>query len=338
MKFSSRRKRGIAFVPLLATAIALCSFAQKSIADNKNDDGNTQEDQAFIAESRVIAPQRVGEFLLEGTRRYDGQDKFGGVSFRYQHPDYPQLRIDLFVYPVGQREAEELLESGMRHFLASMQPAVDAGVYRNVIEGETVEFDLDLPLNDLQNDKSSSDAVSTNGDKGKNRSADDEKDAKSSEREARIAKLLTAGKHIDGRRMSLSYDYRGDTPDEWFPMRSRTYLFYRQLHYFKGRISAATSQIDEAAFTAFTDRAMRELVPAVQAYNIGSCGNSTVFVNVDAPKEVAADQLMYNLIEATTRTASYNCHAKADEKELTALGKGAAVETFVYSATDWKAK
>ncbi len=338
MRFVSSRKNSVVFARLLATTIALCAFALPIGAKSKSDDANPRQDQPFIAETHVFAPQRVGEFLLEGTRRYDAKDKFGGVSFRYQHPDYPQLRVDLFVYPIGQREVEQALDVGMRNFLSSMQPAVDAGLYRDVIEGETIEFDLDLPLNDLQDDRSSSDADTRRGVTAENRAEIDDKDAKETEKEALLAQLLTAGKHIDGRRMSLSYDYHGDTSSEWFPMRSRTYLFYRQLHYFKGRISVAASQIDEAAYAAFTDRAMRELVPAVQAYNIGSCGDSTVYVNVDVPKEEAADQIMRSLIEISTRSARDNCHSAADEKELTKLRQSAAVETFVYSTTDWKAK
>lgn len=333
----SRRERSAAFVRLLVIAAALCSFAQHVDAKKKNDDTRPQKERPFIAEAKVIAPQRVGEFLLEGARRYDERNKFGGVSFRYQHPDFPQLRIDLFVYPIGMGDAEEALDSGMRDFSASMKPAVDAGLYRNMIEGETIEFDLELPLSDPKGGKTVSPEDAENEKTAEQSAEIGIEDAKTSERGARLAKLLSAGKHIDGRRMGLSYDYRGDAPDEWYPMRSRMYLFYRQLHYFKGRISAATSQIDEASFAAFTDRAMRELVPAVQAYNIGDCGNSTIYVNVDAPKEKAAEDLMRSLIEVSERNARNNCHGAADEGELVRLGRDAMVETFVYSVDDWKA-
>lgn len=317
-------------------ALALCAFALPAAAKGK-DVKDSREEQPFIAETHVIAPERVGEFVLEGSQRYDKNDRFGGVSFRYQHPDFPQLRIDLFVYPIGMGNAEEALDRGMRDFSASMKPAVDAGLYRNAIEGETTEFDLELPLDDLEDGKTASSEYTENEKTAKEPAEIGMKDAKRSEREASLAKLLSAGKHIDGRRMSLSYDYRGDAPDEWYPMRSRMYLFYRQLHYFKGRISAATSQIDEAKFSELTDRAMRELVPAVQAYNIGSCGDATIYVNVDAPEEAAADQLMRSLIEVSSRNARNNCHGKADDKELTALSEDAAVETFTYSAADWNA-
>jgi hypothetical protein len=237
----------------------------------------------------------------------------------------------------------------MRDFVASMQPAIKAGMYRNFVEGDTTEFDLDLaPDADTAAKDASGTATAasretpgaTSGNHAEDRAAgrSDRKkpqDPNVAKREAMLEQLLTAGRRIDGQRMNLSFEYRLDGVEEWVPMRSRTYLFYRHLHYFKGRISAANSQIDEAAFAALTDRAMRELVPALQAYNIGSCGDSTIYVNPNASEEDTADQLMRSFLEATARKRNDNCHRSADEAQLRELAKDASIETFTYSAADW---
>lgn len=333
------RRTGIVIARALAAAIALCAFAVSADAKDK-DAKDSREQQPFIAETHVIAPERVGEFVLEGRQRFDNNDKFGGVAFRYQHPDYPQLRIDLFVYPIGEREADALLDSGMRDFLASMRPAVEAGMYRDVKETDTIEFDIDLSDDATKTEKTASKTKPpSEGKRGTSpEKGADSGNAKDSEIEALFTRMSASSHHIDGRRMTLSYDYHSDASNEWFPMRSRTYLFYRHLHYFKGRISAAASQIDEANFAAFTDRAMRELVPAVQAFNIGACANATIYVNTDAPEEQAADQLMRSFAETTARLARINCHSPDEKETLTDLGRDAAVETFVYSSDDWTAK
>lgn len=208
----SKRRRGIFVSVSIATAL-LATSSTHAIAKGKRDRGDQAQTLAFIAETRVVAPLQVGEFVLEGNRRYDEHDKFGGVSFRYQHPHYPHVRFDLFVYPVGQADPEQALKTGMRHFAASMQPAIDAGVYRNFVEGETIEFDLDLPLHD------------------------------------------------------------------------------------------------------------------------GVAAQDT-----NASKEDAADQLMRDMLEASVRSETSNCHARADEAELSKLAEGASMETFTYSTTDWNGK
>jgi hypothetical protein len=328
----NKRRRGIFVSVSIATAL-LAASSTHAFARGERDGGDPTQTQAFIAETRVVAPLRVGEFVLEGNRRYDEHGKFGGVSFRYQHPNYPQVRFDLFVYPVGQVDPEQALKTGMRDFVASMQPAIDAGLYRNFVEGETVEFDLDLPLHG----GAAAQGTPTAGTTEKTDENDDQTPDEA-KREALLKKMLMEGKHIDGQRMSLTFDHRGPVPDESLPMRSRTYLFYRHLHYFKGRISASSAQIDEAAFAELTDRAMRELVPAVQAYNIGACGHTTIYFNTNASKEDAANQLMQDMLEASVRSETSNCHARADEAELSKLAEGASMETFTYSATDWNGK
>lgn len=283
-------------------------------------------EKPFIERTFVAIPRRVGDFTAE-TVKFDPRDRFSGVSIRYSHPAHPQTRIDLFVYPIGKGDVEKILDGGMKGFVASMKPAVDAGYYRNFAEIDTVEFDIEVPA-------SADESTST---------PSGEKDASADPaREARYvawhADMLTSSRRVDGRRMRLRYDFKGDLPDEWFPMRSRTYLFHRHLYYFKGRISAAESQIDEAAFGDFADRAYRELVPAVKAYNIGSCGNTEIVLDPKKAKEDAADELFKGLLGSHLHVLTSNCHATPDKKIPTASNAEFEVVTIEYEPDDWKSK
>src|SRR5690606_40354466 len=99
---------------------------------------------AFIERALVIAPHRVGEFVLQGSH-YDPAHRFAGVSLRYALPGSDETRIDLFVYPIGQGETEATLDRGMRDFRATLDAAQEAGYYRGLAVADAVEFDIPLP-------------------------------------------------------------------------------------------------------------------------------------------------------------------------------------------------
>ena len=284
--------------------------------------------QPFIERTFVAVPRRVGDFTLEGVK-FDQRDRFSGVSIRYSHPAHPQTRLDLFVYPIGKGNVEKILDAGMQGFVASMKPAIDAGYYRNFTEMDTVDFDIELPApaDDAQQAKS--------GDAGDGKSDNPAREARFAAWDAEMRK---ASRRVDGRRMRLRYDYKGDLPDEWFPMRSRTYLFHRHLYYFKGRISAAESQIDETAFGDFADKGFREIVPAVMAYNIGSCGNNTIVLDPDDKTQEAGDQLFKGLLGAELHSQRSNCHPSPDKTVPTASNAELEVVAIEYEPDDWKSK
>lgn len=284
--------------------------------------------QPFIERTFVVAPRRVGDFTVE-TVKFDQRDKYSGVSIRYQHPEHPQIRLDLFVYPIGKGDVEKILDIGMQGFVASMKPAVDAGYYRNFTEVDTVEFDIELPAPADETRETSP------GETNASKSGDPAREARYA---AWHADMLKSSRRVDGRRMRLSYDYKGDLPDEWFPMRSRTYLFHRHFYYFKGRISIAESKIDEAAFGEFADRSFRELVPAVKAYNIGSCGNTEIVLDPKKTTEDAADELFKGLLGSQLHVLTSNCHPAPDKTIPTASNAELEVVTIEYDPDDWKSK
>jgi len=302
---------------LLALSLA---FAPASARDTPK--------QPFIARTHVVAPLKVGDFVLEGTR-YDPANKLAGVAIRYFLPGQEETRIDLFVYPHGQGDSENALDHGMRDFRATLEAAEQAGYYRGMTVADAVEFDIPLPsaLPDAAEPAETAAEPPT--------AATADPDPAETGRIAMLAELLGEGRRIDGRMIELAYDYPGQAEGEWLPMHSRGYLLYRHLYFFKGRISAASSRIDAAAFAALADRAMRELVPAVQAYNIGSCGDTTITIDSNLSGEDAADMFMRQLVAAQTRSEASNCHAEPDPAELAALAEGAEVVAIEYAPGDW---
>ena|SRR5690606_4337243 len=291
---------------------------------------------AFIERALVIAPHRVGEFVLQGSH-YDPANRFAGVSLRYTLPGSDETRIDLFVYPIGQGGTEELLDRGMQDFRATLDAAQQAGHYRGLTAAEAVEFDI--PLAPPADGDGVADATTAplrvpaavDGD-----GAGGEGDEDAEARIAMLATLLGADRRIDGRMLELAYEYPGQAQDEWLPMHSRGYLLYRHLHFFKGRVSAAASRIDHATFAALADRAMHELVPAVQAYNLGSCGDTTIEVDVELSEREMGDMLMRQLVAAQARSDAGNCRRQADDAELAALSRDAEVVVIEYAAGDWQ--
>ena len=297
--------------------------------------------QPFIERALVIAPHRVGEFVLQGSH-YDPANRFAGVSLRYALPGRDETRIDLFVYPIGQGGIEELLDRGMLDFRATLDAAQQAGYYRGLTVAEAVEFDIPLAPPAADGD-GAGDAVAAplqapaavDGD-GDGEDGDGDGDGDAEARIAMLAPLLGADRRIDGRMLELAYEYPGQAQDEWLPMHSRGYLLHRHLHFFKGRVSAAASRIDHATFAALADRAMHELVPAVQAYNLGSCGDTTIEVDVELSEREMGDMLMRQLVAAQVRSDASNCRRQADDAELAALSRDAEVVVIEYAADDWQ--
>lgn len=286
-------------------------------------------DQPFIERTLVVAPLRVGDFVLEDSR-YDPAHRFAGVALRYFLPGREDTRIDLFVYPHGRNDSEAALDQGMRDFLATLESAEQAGYYRGMRMTDAVEFDIPLTPGQTRAPDSagSSDATAPLVPAAIVPAENDPI--------AMLAGLPTVDRRIDGRMVGLAYDYPGQADGEWLPMHSRGYLLYRHLYFFKGRISAAASRIDHDTFAALADRAMRELVPAVQAYNIGSCGDTSIDVDPSLPQKDMADMLMHQLVAAQARSEASNCHARPDEDELAALGDGAELVEIEYAPEDWR--
>lgn len=269
----------------------------------------------FISRTHVIVPHKVGNYVLEGTN-YDERDRFNGVSMRYARSDHPETRFDIFVYAAGRMPAREALDKGMRDFRATFKAGEELGYYSDMRIIEDAAFIIDPS----DTDGTGSTHPSARIDPADPLPAD--------------LQMLILDERIQGQRMKLAYVHH---PSQ-LPMRSRGYLFYRHLHFFKGRVSAAEERIDEDAFSTLTDHAMRTLVPAISALNVGSCATIDVFAPTegredDASRKAAQRSLVTGLVAARDG----NCTGEADDS-LAALGGGVEVVTIEYRPDDWSSR
>lgn len=288
--------------------------------------GDKEAAQPFVVETRISAPKRIGEFELESSH-YDPAAKHAGASFRYQLPDRPQIRFDLFVYPAGDMSPDTAMAAGMKNFVESFDAGVKMKYYSDLKILDTIAFEIPPESAAPASDGGTSETSP--------RAAENEADAK---RQA-IVEAALAPRPIVGKRIDLHYTMRMHETDEMVPMRSHGYLFYKQLYYFKGRISVAESLMDQTMFDTLSDRAMRELVPAVHAANIGSCSKTQIVLGgKDLPEgDAGIDAMMAQLLDQVVDSGKRGCHAsRADAKKSEA--DNAEVITIEYDPDDWTSK
>ncbi|MCC7096532.1 MAG: hypothetical protein IT472_05090 [Thermomonas sp.] len=272
-----------------------------------------QAEQPLITTSYLIAPERVGDFVLEKTT-FDDKNKAAGAGFRYALPDYGQIRFDVFVYPTGRLPHDQAVDLGMPAFKSGVEAAQSNGLIKDLVFLADEPFPLQPP--DAQPPASSATAA---------RPADKPTDP--------MAEMLATIAHEFkpiGRRLRMRdtlVDARGD-----FPIYSNGYLFYRQLYYYKVRISAGRDLISEAEFDALADRAARTLVPAIEVINLGGCANKEIQVNPDAGSDTVAETLMRKLAQFE----SENCFADTQAAKLDEKSEHASVVTIHFNASDWK--
>ncbi len=299
-------------VILFGVVAALTIATQPVAAKNRKDKDAAQP---FIVETRIAAPKRVGEFELESAD-YDPATKHAGASLRYLLPDHPEIRFDLFVYPAGDMPHDTAMTSGMKDFVASFDAGVQLKYYSDLKIVDTVDFEI-VPRTETPVRQ------------------EEKKAAPESEADAIIAAAL-APKPISSKRIELRYTMRMDETGEMVPMRSRGYLFYKQLYYFKGRISVAESRMDQATFETLSDRAMRELVPAVQASNIGGCASVEIVVDKETASKGGGTigDLLMQMVGESLDGIHRNCYETRAEAKASEP-KQAEIITIEYEPDDW---
>ena len=295
-----------------ATAIALalaCMSASMPMASAK-EATKSVSDRAFIESSLISAPKRHDDFVLEQSG-YDPENKHSGAVFRYLHPDHEPMRLDIFVYPAGDMAADKALERGMDDFIRSLDAGVQMKYYHDLTITGREPFDIvPAPSNAISKDPDMPPAL--------------------------LAALIR--KPIEGERLDLRYRIRIEETGENVMIRSRGYLFYKQLYYFKGRISAAEALVDQATYNELTDRAMRELVQAIEVRNVGGCTRNELTIHGGAltdenmEKEVA-QQIGASLSEQAAKSC-YGTTASARSMEA----RDVVTVTIEYEPDDWKSK
>ena len=313
----------------LAIALAMAMLAAPAAVHAKKDTGKADE-RPFIEQSLIAAPKRIGEFELEG-HRYDPDNKSAGVAFRYRLPAHPELRIDLFVYPAGQMPEQEAVKAGMEPFLATLEEAVRQQYYDRfeLVGRDAFEIVPAVKGDTVKPDAIQSDAAAQASDQAQDDGAQDES---SQELETLLSAMAT--QPIRGERLDLRYRMPMGF-DEPVPMHSRGYLFYRQLYYFKGRLTATEAAIGREEFAALADRAVREIVPAIQARHVGGCAQHTININTAAVDAEQDDSLiMRELAGSLMQMSGKNCYDTID-KARQPIPDGTETVVIAFDPDDW---
>ncbi len=256
-------------------------------------ESSVQGKRPLIVQSHIAAPRSIGAFRLEETT-YRPEQKAAGAMFRYAAVPEPELSADLFVYPAGRQPQADAVKRGMADFHDSLQSAEQAGFFRNLKISDEVPF----PLSPMASAKS-----------------DNALDA-----------VVTAAEPV-GRRIDMTLEV-GEANT---PLRSRGYLFYKNLYFYKVRVSVPAAAMDAQAFGEFADHAARTLAERVDTINIGGCGDDPVYVDKKADGDAAALALITQVVQRNQE----NCRSKINNTELAKLTKGAETVTIKYSANDW---
>ncbi|MGN6151671.1 MAG: hypothetical protein ACTHOH_06610, partial [Lysobacteraceae bacterium] len=120
------------------------AIAWSAASADAKDARPSRDARSFVEQTRVAAPKRVGEFVLDAAE-YDPAMKSAGASLRYSLPDRPELRIDLFVYPAGEMPHADAVKAGMKDFRASLDAAAKAGYYDALRVLDTTDFEIPPP-------------------------------------------------------------------------------------------------------------------------------------------------------------------------------------------------
>lgn len=125
----------------LAIPLALAVLAGPAAVAAGPEQAAGEPARAFIERSLVLAPERVGAFTLVQMRDFPGQPE-AGVNVRYLHDDFPEAVIDLFVYPMGRVEREQVLAQEMQDTRDNIKASVEGGGHGIVEFDQQVAFDL----------------------------------------------------------------------------------------------------------------------------------------------------------------------------------------------------
>ena len=320
----------------LAIALAMAMLAAPAVVHAKQGKTRTEAgDRPFIEQSLIAAPRQVGEFELEG-HRYDPESRYAGVNFRYRLPAHPELRIDIFVYPAGQMPEQDAVKLGMETFVATLEEAVRQQYFDRfeLVGRDAFEIMPAVKGDAVKRDAIKSDSAAQASEQAQDDGVHDDstQDESSQELEALLSAMAT--QPIRGERLDLRYRMPIGF-DEPVPMHSRGYLFYRQLYYFKGRLTATEAAIGREEFAALADRAVREIVPAIQARHVGGCAQHTININTAAVDAGQDDSLiMRELAGSLMQMSGKNCYDTID-KARQPIPDGTDIVTITFAPDDW---
>lgn len=296
---------------VLVLAIALLLSNSDLQAKTEN---TTSASKPLIEKTAVIIPKQIADFRLVNVD-YDKKFKSNGVSIRYVSSKYPDIPVDVFVYPAGTGPVPEMLKSGMRDFSDSLRQAQEMGYFEKL----EVHPEQDLILEDEKIRVLAPADINAKPDSGKDKTTADNA----------VFAALEKSFELPGKKIGMAYT-RNNTG-----MQSAGYLFYRQLYLTKVRVTLGVDVMSGEEFSAMTDEAVASLVPALEARNIGSCSDRKIVIKVDESKkqDALSDDFMQQIMAGLGQNVSDNCVTDL------ALGKISKSEFDVvnieYTPEDW---
>jgi hypothetical protein len=258
--------------------------------------------RAYIETSYLTAPRTAGAFQLTRSK-YDPAAKSAGAGFHYAMTAHPELVIDVFVYPAGRHDTATALADGLAAFRRDMASAVTEGTYSRLDELTHAPFVL--------GGKAARASAPANG------------------VDAAVQATIAESERTPGEKLQLDLRLQ-----DGLRLFSNGYLFYKQLYYFKVRVSAAKDDIAQDRFDMLADQAARTLVPAIQVANVGGCADATIHLDVnDTPERNAVE-----LVRQARLQMGFNCHASVKDAGLDQAADTADVVEIAYSADDWASR
>ena len=296
-----------------ATAATETSESGAAKAEAPKDEAKEAPARPFIERSLVIAPEQVGKFKLYGMTDFPGNPG-AGISIRYQHEDFPTVRIDIFVYPAGKVDRDRILESGMNEVRATLEHAVSQGKYSDLSIGSRAPFDLrQVEADGSMKPEEVSTASASDG-------------AEPTDAESAIADARAAQDYRRGLRMPA----RLTIQDE--PQNSLAFLFYRGPYLVKGRISASPTLLPDEAFDRFANHAMASLVPVIATRSTGGCSQDDLVL---ADEDFKSEAILAGKLAAASEIAAQeDCKPTLDET----LPAGHRAMPLVYDPEMWGGK
>lgn len=216
--------------------------------------------------------------------------------------EHPELNIDVFVYPAGQRAQAEAIEHGMSAFRKDLAAARTQGTCSRLDELDQSRF------------------VLTSDDAPKNIPANTV--------DAKVIAAIADAEPIVGETLQLSVDLASSG----MPRLSNGYLVYTQLYYIKVRVSAAQQAIAQTRFDALADQAARALVPAIQVSNVGGCADLSVHLDAKA----TPDQGAVEMARQIKTHLGLNCYGSTRQAGIEELVKTAEVIEIAYDPSECK--
>lgn len=304
--------------------LALALLAAASAATAKEDKPKSQ----FIDKSVIAFPRTAGDYTLADTD-YDPALFQAGVTSTWTVPGAPdELRLNIFVYPLGRMQENKAVDSQIAQVEEAVREAEKQQMYSHVEIGARTPFVVVARESTILDD-------------GKKKAPErfdptpmpePVKTEPAPDADPILAALARnqASPNSHGIRQGFRF-----TRKDGEVARSLGYMFYRHLFGFKVRISVPESVMEQPAFEALADAAVRNIVPRIDVQNFGSCGTIEIPAKaLDGKKDTDSSAITDAMFGGFARIKAESC-ANAEGKNSAAPFEGSRIE-IVYPEGTWK--